>query len=449
MDQGYSGRGHQSRMSVSKKPLNRLGVVQAADALQRGEITSAELTQSCLERIAERNPIVQAFVAYDPQRALSDAGQAQTGSAGGLLRGIPFAAKDLMDTADYPTEYGSPIYKGWRPAADAGCVAIAKGQGAILLGKAATSEFATQTPSGTHNPLRLDHTPGGSSSGSAAAVADFMVPVAFGTQTTGSIMRPAVYCGVVGYKPSFGLIAMAGVKALSPSQDTIGVIARNVEDAAFFALGLHGAKTAGQSMATPRIAVCLSRQWDYANLETLQAIERLVQSLEAAGGSITRIWLPPELEAVAALQPRLFMYEARQTLAHERLHHHDRLSPRLQARLLAGEGIGLDEYMFMQQQAAKARVQVQSLFKDVDAILYPATEGEAEPGLSDSGSPRFGALSSLLHLPSVSFPIDLGPSGLPLGAQLIGGFWQDTRLLGVAKAVTDMIPPAQFAVPLT
>jgi len=427
-------------MSSIKSPLNRLGAVQAADAIQRGEITSTALVRSCLERIAERNSQVKAFMPFDPDRALAQAGQASAQAGAGHLAGLPFAVKDIIDTSDYPTEYGSPIYKGNQPRIDAACVAVAKNEGAILLGKVVTTEFATQTPGETRNPLNLDHTPGGSSSGSAAAVADFMVPVAFGTQTTGSIIRPAVYCGVVGYKPSFGLISPAGMKPLSPSQDTIGVIARSVADAAFFTLGLHAAKSVSQYVAAPRIAVCLSRQWDYAKPETVQAIERLIQRLEASGATVRRFWLPAKLDAMIAIQPRVVMYEARHTLAYERLHHNDQLSPKLRARLDAGKDIGFDEYASMLRQVARARAEAQKLFHEADAILYPAAEGEAESGLSSVGNPRFGALWSLLHLPSISFPIDLGPAGLPLGAQLVGPYGHDARLLAVAQCVTKATP---------
>jgi amidase len=248
---------------------------------------------------------------------------------------------------------------------------------------------------------------------------------------------------VVGYKPSFDTLATAGLKALSPSQDTIGVIARSVDDAAFFALGLHGAKMVNRPVTSPRIAVCLSRQWDYVQPETVGAIERLIQRLEAEGSKVTRVWLPPELEALAHIQPRLFMYEARQTLANERLYSAEQLSPRLRSRLQAGEAIGFDEYMSMRQQIRRADALIESLFDGVDALLYPASAGEAEHGLASAGDPRFGALWTLAHVPSVSFPIDMGPGGLPLGAQLIGGFGQDTRLLAVAKEVTRAIGPVQ------
>jgi Asp-tRNA(Asn)/Glu-tRNA(Gln) amidotransferase A subunit family amidase len=423
------------------KPLNHLTAWQAAAAIERGEATPTAIVQACLDRIAERNEEVRAFVACDPELALAGARHAEAAS-GTALRGVPFAAKDMFDTVDYPTEYGSPIYRGHRPAADAGCVAIAKHRGAVLMGKVATGEFATQTPSKAVNPLRVSHTPGGSSSGSAAAVGDYMVPVAFGTQTTGSIVRPAIYCGVVGYKPSFGLIATAGMKALSPSQDTVGVITRDVADAAFFTLGLHGARDvmAGNALR-PRIGVCLSRQWDYAHPATVAAIDRAIDRLEHAGAQVTRFWLPSEFEALEATQLRLFAFEARQALAQERLLNEDLLSPRLQARLRNGAEIGLDEYTGMLQHVAQLRARARALFEDYDVLLYPAADGEAEAGHAYSGSPRYGAVWTLLHLPCVSFPIDIGPSGLPLGAQLIGAYGQDTRLLAAARFATSVLEP--------
>jgi amidase len=423
------------------KPLNRLTAWEAAAAIERGDITPTAIVQACLERIAERNDAVQAFVACEPERALAGARHAETITTG-FLRGVPFAAKDVLDTADYPTEYGSPIYRGHRPAVDAGCVAMARHRGAVLLGKVATGEFATQTPSKAVNPLRLTHTPGGSSSGSAAAVGDYMVPVAFGTQTTGSIVRPAVYCGAVGYKPSFGLIATAGMKALSPSQDTIGVITRDVADAAFFTMGLHGARAVMPGAALrPRIGVCLSRQWDYAESATIAAIERAAVALEQAGARIERFWLPPEFEALEATQLRLFAFEARQTLAQERLANEALLSPRLRDRLQGGADIGLDEYTGMLQHVAQMRARARTLFDQYDVLLYPAAEGEAEAGHAYSGSPRYGAIWTLLHLPCVSFPLDIGPGGLPLGAQLIGAYGQDTRLLAAARFVTSVLEP--------
>lgn len=422
----------------SVKSLNKLGVVEVVSAIERGDIKPIDVVQACLDQISERNTEVKAFVSWDPDRAKQDAESLQRVTEGGLY-GVPFAVKDIISTAYYPTQYGSDIYRDAKPQVDAVSVGLAKHQGAILLGKVATGEFATQTPSSARNPLRPTHTPGGSSSGSAAAVADYMVPVAFGTQTTGSIVRPAVYCGVVGYKPSFGLIPSAGMKALSPSQDTIGVITRDVSDAALFVLGTQGSKSVARYAGKPRIMMCLSTQWDYMQPYAVEALRRLAQQLESAGCVVSQQWLPAELEAAIEIQPRLFMYEARQSLLRERVEHGGALSARLSARLAAGDDISFDEYTSMRCQVARAQEHVRMLFNDVDAILYPAAAGEADPGLASAGDPRFGALWTMLHLPCISFPIDLGPTGLPVGAQLVGEFFHDTRLLAIAKHVEDSL----------
>lgn len=410
---------------------NHFSALDAAHALEAGTLTSEALVRACLDRIAERNNDVLAFTAVDADTALHHARLADRSTAA-PLRGIPFAVKDVIDTADYPTAYGSPIYAGHRPRSDAACVATARERGAVVLGKVATSEFATQSPSKTRNPLNLGHTPGGSSSGSAAAVADFMVPVAFGTQTTASIVRPASYCGVVGYKPTFGFIGVAGLKPLSPTQDTIGLLTRTVADAAFFSFGLHGARITSQTDIRPRLAVCESRQWAHARPEMAQAIEQLAAEAQRQGASVQRITLPADIEDLVDLQVRLFAFEARQSLASERANNSSQFSERLQKRLDGGIGITPQDYLDMRRRAALARVKVQALFADVDALLYPPAEGEADVGLADSGSPRFGALWSLLHLPCISLPVTKGPAGLPLGVQAIGAYADDERLLAVA-----------------
>ncbi|HEX2646947.1 MAG TPA: amidase, partial [Candidatus Dormibacteraeota bacterium] len=223
--------------------LLSLSARQAAREIAAGRLRAEALVSACLDRIAEREPIVGAWHYLDSEAALATARRADASEPGGPLHGVPIAVKDLIDTVDMPTGYGSAIYEGHRPAVDASCVAIARTAGAVVLGKTVTTEFACFTAGKTANPHNPAHTPGGSSSGSAAAVADLMVPLAFGTQTAGSIIRPAAYCGVVGYKPSFGLIARAGVKPLADSLDTIGMVARNVADAAFFA-GIIGGRPA-------------------------------------------------------------------------------------------------------------------------------------------------------------------------------------------------------------
>jgi Asp-tRNA(Asn)/Glu-tRNA(Gln) amidotransferase A subunit family amidase len=423
------------------KSLHLLSALEAARAIETREITAERLALACIERIAQRNPDVRAFVAHDPNLALADARQADAEPAGPPLRGIPFAAKDIFDTVDYPTTYGSPIYEGHRPAADAACIADAKAAGAVLIGKVATSEFATRTPGATRNPLRLSHTPGGSSSGSAAAVADGMVPIALGSQTTGSIVRPAIYCGVVGYKPTFQAIPAAGMKPLSPSQDTVGVLARSVTDATFFVHGPRGVQKVLEPLHRPRIGICQSLQWAHASADALQAIEQFAQRLERAGAVVHTIALPAGFEAALSMQAPLTSYEARHSLAHEYRLHRSRLSTVLRERLAAAESTGLADYLDMTVQAAKARLAAAALFEDLDALLYPATDGEAEFGLEHSGSPRFGALWTMLHLPSVALPIAHGRTGLPLGAQFIGAHAEDLRCLAVAHFASALSEP--------
>src|SRR6185369_15390615 len=298
---------------------------------------------------------------------------------------------------------------------------------------------ATQTPGPARNPLDLTRTPGGSSSGSAAAVADFMVPVAFGTQTTGSIVRPAAYCGIVGYKPTHGFISAAGLKALSPLQDTVGLLTRDVADAAFFAFGLRGVRSILNAGKRFRIAVVESSQWRHASAEMVAGIDAAAMALENAGSKVARVRLPGSLEDLIDMQPRLVAYEARQALAYERLNFHAHLSDRLRARLDLGAQVSVDEYLSMRQKVARGHQEAAALFRDFDALLYPAAEGEAEHGFASSGSPRFGAVWTLLQLPCVSLPVARAASGMPLGAQLIGAYCEDLNLLAAADGACQAV----------
>jgi Asp-tRNA(Asn)/Glu-tRNA(Gln) amidotransferase A subunit family amidase len=423
-----------SAHSTAMTPPNRLTALQALRAMEEGRLTSEALTRACLERIAERNGAVQAFTAVDPGRALAQA-RAADRAAAAPRRGQALARNAVVGPRGPATAYGSPIYAGHQPVADAACVARAREFGALVLGKVATSEFATQTPSQTRNPLDMAHTPGGSSSGSAAAVADFMAPVAFGTQTTASTVRPASYCGIVGYKPTFGFLNVAGLKPLSPSQDTVTLLARTVEDAALCGFGLQGVRAQAQPLERPRLALCLSSQWDAVHPEMAQAIESLAAAAQRAGAEVRRLWLPAGLEALIDLQGRLFAFEARQSLAHERQHHAAQFSPRLQARLAGGEGIDGADYLAMRQRALAGRQALARLFDGVDALLYPPAQGEADEGIADSGSAQFGALWSLMHVPCVCVPAARGPRGLPMGVQVIGAYGDDLRTLQAAAFV--------------
>lgn len=416
-------------------------IAQALEQIETGALRARDLAEHCLERIEARDTEVKAFVAHDAGRVRARADAVDAGECKGLLRGIPYAVKDVIETAEYPTGYGSPLYLGNRSARDAACVALSKEEGAVLLGKVVTSEFATQTPGPTCNPLNLAHTPGGSSSGSAAAVADGMAMVAWGTQTTGSITRPAVYCGVVGYKPSFGLVSTAGVSVLSPSQDTVGVLARSVADAGALVLGIHGRRyESAPDDARYTVGLCLSSQWQHASGQAIDALRNWTAKLAASGIAVKECVLPAAYEALIADQSRMVAYDARQALAYERLTATARLSPRLRERLAGGSLIGLDEYLAMQQRASALRCGVDGLFDGVDALVYPAADDEAEEGILQSGSPRFGALWTLLHVPTVALPLDVGRGGLPLGAQLVGRPRRDLSLLQLAEHASAFSP---------
>jgi amidase len=418
-----------------------LSAFDAATALAAGKLTSEQLTRACLERIELRNPDVQALVQVDAEKALQDARSKDAQPYRPYLHGIPFVVKDILETADFPTEYGSPIYVGHRPQADSASVTHFREQGAVLVGKAATSEFATRKPALTRNPLRLTHTPGGSSSGSAAAVADYMVPFALGTQTTGSIARPASYCGVVGYKPSFDLFSRTGLKAASQSQDTIGLLTRTVRDAFFIAFNDAGFENEIAHCGTPRFSVCLSSQWAGLDNAFIEAVERLQRVMEKAGPALREQRLSPSLESLIDVQERIFVYEAARSLSHERKHHGDLISDILRARLALAEGIGQDDYLGLRSRVEQGKCEADALFRDNDVLVYPATEGSAEEGIAYSGSPRMGALWTLLHLPTVVIPFGCSANGMPFGVQLVGRFGQDRLLLAAADMLRRHVEP--------
>ncbi|MEO7761184.1 MAG: amidase, partial [Casimicrobiaceae bacterium] len=322
---------------MSKTP-NTLTAVEALGVIAAGTLTAEALTRSCLDRIAERESVVHAFAFLDPALAIVEAqlrdrspAQLRDGAGTrGSLYGLPIGVKDIIDTHDMPTQCGSPIYTGHRPPNDAACVALAREAGAVMLGKTVTTEFALRHPGPTTNPHNPAHTPGGSSSGSAAAVADFMVPVAFGTQTGGSIIRPASYCGVVGYKPSRDTINPTGVKPLANSFDTVGVLARCVDDCALVVGVLAGdarAQRVLEAVRPQRIGLCRTHAWNFAEPATVRAVETAAEQLARAGVPVDEVELPPEFESFLDAQSDVLRFEAARVFAFERTRHPDLLSP--------------------------------------------------------------------------------------------------------------------------
>src|ERR1700736_4696084 len=410
-------------------------VREAARQIADRRLSAEALVKFCLDRIEAREAVVGAWHYLDRERALGTARQRDAEPPRGPLHGIPIAVKDLIDTVDMPTAYGSPIYRGHRPDADASCVALARAAGAVVLGKTVTTEFATFTPGKTANPRNPAHAPGGSSSGSAAAVADGMVPLAFGTQTAGSVIRPAAYCGCIGYKPSFGLINRAGVKPLADSLDTVGVLARTVEDAAFFA-GVLSERPALRHLAAPseppRFGLYRTPMWEEAEPATAAALDTARAAFERAGAVVTELAIAPEHHGLAEVQDAIMRFEMVRALAYERIEHSAELSPRLAQMLDAGMTIGGDEYERGLAHAAGARAGLDAFFGEDAAVLVSAAPGEAQPGLGNSGDPIFNRMWTLLGVPCVTLPARWAENGLPTGAQLVGRIGNDARLMACA-----------------
>ncbi|MGQ9364895.1 amidase [Azospirillum sp. ST 5-10] len=418
--------------------------LEAARRIADGRLTCEALARACLDRIAAREPEVLAWQHLDPDAALAAARRLDRHGSG-PLKGIPVGVKDNMDTADMPTGYGSPLYAGFRPPRDAAGVALARQAGALILGKTVTTEFAFFQPGGTRNPRDPGRTPGGSSSGSAAAVADGMVPLAFGTQTAASVVRPASFCGCVGYKPSFGLIDRTGVRPFADSLDTVGVFAATVEDAAFLAsvltarpaLRIDGAGTEGGGR--PRVGVCRTHEWAAATPAAAAALEEAAGRLRRAGLAVREAALPEGWQGLAAAQATVMAYEGARACAPERLTAPDRLSATLRGFLDLGAAVAPDAYDAARAAAAEARAGLAAVLDDLDVLLAPASTGEAPQGLEATGDPVFSRVWTLLGVPSVAVPGLSGPSGMPVGVQVVGRAGDDRRTLWAAAAIAGIL----------
>jgi Asp-tRNA(Asn)/Glu-tRNA(Gln) amidotransferase A subunit family amidase len=414
--------------------LWQLTATEAARRMSAGTLRPETLTEACLARIAEREPVVRAFAWFDAAAVRRAAGLA----AAGPLRGLPFGVKDVLDTTDMPSEYGSPIWAGWRPLADAACVAWARATGAVAVGKTVTTEFATRKPGPTTNPANPAHTPGGSSSGSAAGVAAGFFPFAYGTQTAGSVIRPAAFCGVVGYKPSFGLISRSGMKIMSDSLDTVGVLARSVGDCALLAGTVSGHDLGDpdtKPSTAPRIGLCRSPTWDLAAPETHALMERAASALSRAGAAVADRELPRDFSALVQAHPIVMNSESGRALGWELANARDSLSPGLLERLEFGLGCNDAERVAAQQIFKRSQREFPAATEGLDILVTPAAPGEAPGGLEWTGDPAFNFIWTSLHVPCVTVPAGHGPRGLPLGIQIVGREGDDGAVLAWARWV--------------
>jgi len=407
-----------------------LSAWNASAAIQSGKLTSEALVSACLDRIEQREDDVRAWAWIDRDHALSQARALDRETPRSWLHGIPVGIKDVMDTCDMPTGYGSPIYQGHRPAADAACVAQIRELGGIILGKTVSTEFATRHPNKTRNPHRLTQTPGGSSSGSGAAVADFMVPLALGTQTSSSVIRPAAYCGVVGYKPSFGLINRAGLKFLAESLDTIGVLSRTVTDAGMLTALLSGLPVKPATFKVekaPRIGLCRTPWWDEASPSVQQSLMQCAERFRAAGAVVSEIELPPEFAELNEVQIRLSSYEFFRALTYERTRHPAKISDSLTRRIAAGGQVTRESYEAAMATMKRCQRWMSDVMPGYELLMAPSAPDEA-PDISGTGEPTFGLMWTLLQMPCMTLPCGLGQAGLPVGVQLIASCGNDLGL---------------------
>jgi amidase len=349
----------------------------------------------------------------------------------GPLHGIPIGFKDIIDTEDLPTRYGSPIYEGYVPEADAACVAHTRAAGAVILGKTVTTEFAGRHPGPTAHPLNPLHTPGGSSSGSAAAVADFQVPLAMGTQTAGSMIRPSAYCGVYALKPTFGLLSCAGVHDLAETFDTLGIMARSLDDLALFRAVLMAFNPVPfeASEASPRIGFCRTPMWSEADQATHEHLEAAAIRLNKAGARVRDLDLPSDFNDLLPVCWRIVTFEMARSLGYEKHARPDGLSNTTQKMIADGEALSLGTYLDDMRRVERLRVLIHEVMDDVDVILTPAAVGEPHVGHSDTGPVTFNFLWHIMNMPAMNIPAFTGPTGLPIGAQLVARRYEDETLL--------------------
>ena len=420
---------------------NLLSAAAAARAIAAGALSSEALVGACLERIGAREPVVQAWAHVDKDAVLDQARQLDRTPNTGPLHGVPFGVKDIIDVAGMPCGMGSPIYNNHVSLGDAACVAACRAAGGIPLGKTVTAEFAATTPGPTTNPLDPTRTPGGSSSGSAAAVADGMVPVAFGTQTGGSVLRPASYCGVIGFKPTFGAFNREGIKFAAESVDTIGIIARDLEDVNFFwrvLTGDHG--EIDPASRPPRLAVCRGWPWSNASEDSIAALDNAAATAKASGATLVPFDIPDECEALRTCRVNINGYERSRALAWEWRNNRDQISPGLQRTLSAGWDLPAAEYWQSLQVADDWRRWLDDALSEasgsspggIDAIITPAVNGVADAGLGSTGDPGFQEIWTLLHAPAITLPLHNAAGGLPVGVQLVAARHRDRQLLQVA-----------------
>jgi len=446
---------------VDVTQLSWLSATDAARAIRDGSISSEEVVQACLARIRETDPDVQAWAFLDPEHALKQARdldlRRSEGQALGALHGVPVGIKDIIDTGDMPTEDGTVLHAGRTPSHDATVVAMLRAAGAVIMGKTVTTELATYAPGKTRNPHDPGHTPGGSSSGSAAAVAAGMVPLAVGTQTNGSVIRPAAYCGVFGFKPTHGLISRHGVLKLSRALDQIGVFGRTLEDVALISEQVVGyderdpdtrpharipfvAVAAEDPPLPPLIGFVKSPMWDHATEEMREAFAEITDHL---GDRVEEVVLPESARQALEWHRTVMEAEMAVNLAAEYDKGRERLSESLRAQLERGRGYSALDYQKALARIPQVAEGLVELFYRYDALLTPSAASSAPQGLASTGDPEFCTIWTFCGMPALNLPLMRGAGGLPLGMQLVGPRHGDARLLRTARWLVNTLGSEQ------
>ena len=417
---------------------------ELAPLLSSGEIDVEDWIRACLERVETRDPIVRAWTALDPAGVLRQAREMDKAATGndGALFGVPIGVKDVIVTEQFPTQYNSPIYRNHFPKVDAGCVKVLRAAGAIVFGKTDTVEFAAaRRVAATRNPHNILHTPGGSSSGSAAAVADGHVPIALGTQTGGSLIRPASYCGVFALKPTWGLVTRDGVRLYSATLDTVGWYARSVDDLEMIYnlfdtdAPLHPTPC---DLASSHIALCRSPYWHKADDSTRDVFDRAAHLLRSAGARVTDLELPSEFTQLGQAQMTIMRAEGRSSFLPEYRADRALLNDAFCSMVENADGYTRADLLAAYDSAAAARPRFDAIVGGFDAVLTPSTVGEAPEGLLNTGSADFNGIWTLLHVPCVNIPGFTGARGLPVGLTLTAGRFCDRAVLSLARLMASL-----------
>lgn len=434
--------GNRRSQSNASSELLQLSAVEVRARFRSGAISVETYARACLDRIRVRDPDVKAWTFLDSERIISDARELDRSAPTAPLHGLPIGVKDVYLTIDMPTQYNSPIYRNFFPQIDSSCVAVLRRAGALVFGKTDTVEFASNARRAlTRNPRDLSRTPGGSSSGSAAAVADFHVPLSLGSQTVGSTIRPASYCGIPAMKPTWGIVSTEGLKNTSPTLDTVGWYGRCVTDLALLLDVLAPVTLIAPDpieIADTKLAICRSPAWARAESATAEAMSEAERRLRSAGAETEFLDLPKVFDQLLDCQALILRAEGRAAFLAEYNGHPQNLHPMLRELVESKDRELWDSLRRAYDVAAQCRASFDDIASEYDAILTPSATGEAPVGVSSTGEPVFNAMWTLLHVPCINLPGFTGPNGMPVGLTLVASRFADRALLATAQALEPL-----------